>query len=249
MCISISPQLIYERHHPDRNNGSAESTEKFKDISEAYTILSDTTKRRSYDLSLKSPSAFNSVSTSSPNSPDGRRSTAGMRDAFQQFDNLFRNDPFFHEAFRDMDDAFAQRFDDDSKENQKKDDISNEKGCVGVGPFCGAMEGLGKEKQKNTAEKNVSWMQWLMNKLGIELSVTSISHQADGSVLHSAYTSKPSGTYTDKKSRTYVENGKQVTIMSMEKDGNRIEDKLIAGKLVERKVNGKVEQLPGMVKN
>ena len=88
-----------------------------------------------------------------------------------------------------------------------------------------------------------------MNKLGIELSVTSISHQADGSVLHSAYTSKPSGTYTDKKSRTYVENGKQVTIMSMEKDGNRIEDKLIAGKLVERKVNGKVEQLPGMVKN
>lgn len=245
----ISFTSTYQRHHPDRNNGSAESTEKFKDISEAYTILSDTTKRRTYDLSLKSPSAFNSVSTSSSSySPNGRRST-GMRDAFQQFDDLFRNDPFFHEAFRDMDDAFAQRFDDGSKENQKQDDISNEKGCVGVGPFCGAMGGLGKETQKNASGKKVSWTQWLMNKLGIELSVTSISHQADGSVLHSAYTSKPSGTYTNKKSRTYVENGKQVTIMSMEKDGNRIEDKLIAGKLVERKVNGKVEQLPGMVKN
>ena len=32
--------------------------------------------------------------------------------------------------------------------------------------------------------------------------------------------------------------------MSMEKDGNKIQDKLIAGKLVERKVNGIVEILP-----
>jgi len=59
--------------------------------------------------------------------------------------------------------------------------------------------------------------------------------------VRSAYTSKKSGTYTNKKSRTYVENGTQVTIMSMEKDGNKIEDKLIAGQLVERRVNGKIE--------
>ena len=36
------------KHHPDRNNGSAESTERFKEISQAYTILSDNVKRRSY---------------------------------------------------------------------------------------------------------------------------------------------------------------------------------------------------------
>ena len=88
-----------------------------------------------------------------------------------------------------------------------------------------------------------------MNKLGIELSVTSYSHQADGSVVASAYTSKPSGTYTNKTSRTYMENGQQVTVISMEKNRNKIEDKFIAGKLVERKVNGKVEELPQHVAN
>lgn len=136
-----------------------------------------------------------------------------------------------------MDDAFAQKF--EKKSDEKRDDANtNSDGgdeSKGVGPlfFCG----IGQPKQQN----NVSWGQWLMNKLGIEVSVTSYSKQADGSVVTSAYTSKKSGTYTNKKSRTYVENGTQVTIMSMEKDGNKIEDKLIAGQLVERRVNGKIE--------
>lgn len=46
-----------------------------------------------------------------------------------------------------------------------------------------------------------------------------------------------------------MENGQQVTIISMEKNRNMIEDKFIAGKLVERKVNGKVEELPQQVAN
>ena len=46
-----------------------------------------------------------------------------------------------------------------------------------------------------------------------------------------------------------MENGQQVTIISMEKNMNMIEDKFIAGKLVERKVNGKVEELPQQVAN
>jgi hypothetical protein len=103
--------------------------------------------------------------------------------------------------------------------------------------------------KQSSSKKPVSWTQWLMNKLGIELSVTSYSHQADGSVVASAYTSKPSGTYTNKSSRTYMENGQQVTVISMEKNRNKIEDKFIAGKLVERKVNGKVEELPQHVAN
>jgi len=36
-------------HHPDRNGGSEESMAKFKEISEAYTILSDPQKRAAYD--------------------------------------------------------------------------------------------------------------------------------------------------------------------------------------------------------
>ena len=36
-------------HHPDRNGGAAEATVKFKEINEAYTILSDPNKRAAYD--------------------------------------------------------------------------------------------------------------------------------------------------------------------------------------------------------
>ena len=236
------------RHHPDRNNGSAESTEKFKEISQAYTILSDTAKRRSYDTSLESP--ITHVSTNTTSSPSAYyspgRSSRGMRDAFQQFDDLFRNDPFFQEGFQDMDDAFAKRFNINKHDDETNSTVEDDSSGVGPVPFCG----MGSPSRQNNvvAKPKVSWGQWLINKLGIEISVTSVSHNADGSVMKSAYTSKKTG-YTNKKSRTYTEsNGRQVTVMSMEKDGNKIEDKLVAGKLVERKVNGMVEILPSDTK-
>ncbi len=37
------------KHHPDRNQGDAEAELKFKEATEAYTILSDATKRSAYD--------------------------------------------------------------------------------------------------------------------------------------------------------------------------------------------------------
>lgn len=38
------------KHHPDRNPGDKEAERKFKDISEAYDVLSDAQKRKMYDL-------------------------------------------------------------------------------------------------------------------------------------------------------------------------------------------------------
>jgi len=42
------------RWHPDRNNGSAESEERFKRLAEAYQVLSNPQHRRTYDQSLAS---------------------------------------------------------------------------------------------------------------------------------------------------------------------------------------------------
>src|SRR4028118_808076 len=40
---------LARQYHPDLNPGDKEAEEKFKDIGEAYEILSDTNKRSQYD--------------------------------------------------------------------------------------------------------------------------------------------------------------------------------------------------------
>lgn len=42
-------------HHPDKNGGDQESESRFKDIAEAYSVLSDPEKRLNYDKTLEGP--------------------------------------------------------------------------------------------------------------------------------------------------------------------------------------------------
>lgn len=44
---------LAKKHHPDKNNGDKESEEKFKKAAEAYEILSDSEKRKTFDEKRK----------------------------------------------------------------------------------------------------------------------------------------------------------------------------------------------------
>jgi len=48
--IKKAYKALAKKHHPDRNAGNAKAEERFKEVSEAYQVLSDETKRKEYDL-------------------------------------------------------------------------------------------------------------------------------------------------------------------------------------------------------
>src|SRR5437764_15051563 len=47
--IKTSYRKLALKYHPDRNPGSHEAEEKFKEAAEAYSVLSDGQKRAAYD--------------------------------------------------------------------------------------------------------------------------------------------------------------------------------------------------------
>src|SRR2546423_15523517 len=47
--IKKAYRKLARTHHPDANKGDAAAEERFKEISEAYDVLSDETRRREYD--------------------------------------------------------------------------------------------------------------------------------------------------------------------------------------------------------
>ncbi|MBI4879782.1 MAG: molecular chaperone DnaJ [Planctomycetes bacterium] len=76
------------KHHPDRNQGSAEAEDRFKEAAEAYEVLSDEQKRRVYDQ-------FGHAGLEGAGA--GPRGFSGVEDIFAAFGDVFaggRGSPF-----------------------------------------------------------------------------------------------------------------------------------------------------------
>lgn len=76
------------KYHPDRNKGNAEAEQKFKEISEAYGVLSDESKRAQYDQ--LGPDAFEQAQAGGAGGNPfgggfGGFSGSGMEDIFDMF--------------------------------------------------------------------------------------------------------------------------------------------------------------------
>ena len=250
------------QHHPDRNvqaNATPEQQEQckatFQRIGHAYEVLSDASRRAEYDGLLEQGFGVDADGAVEASGPGGAGATVPTTSSFggrrryanpySVFDDLFRNDPFFSEAFRDMDDEFARRF--------QQQQPTNGKDCGG-----GAAETTNTEEEPSflnacasllslpqTIRKKGGLGRYLLDKMGVQVTVTSYRTEMDGAVSASTYTNAGTpGAYTDKRTRTHVDaEGRTVTVKSMERDGNRIEDTYVDNELRERKVNRKIEPL------
>ena len=91
-------------HHPDVNQGNSASEEKFKEINEAYGVLSDADKRKKYDLygdkwehadqmqEAQSQAQANSRRQATWSPFDGFNASAGRgRESSSIFDDLFKD--------------------------------------------------------------------------------------------------------------------------------------------------------------
>lgn len=50
--IKVAYRALAKKYHPDKNPGNKIAEEKFKEVQEAYAVLSNPAKRKKYDLSF-----------------------------------------------------------------------------------------------------------------------------------------------------------------------------------------------------
>jgi molecular chaperone DnaJ len=76
--IKKAYRKLARQHHPDTNSGDAASEKKFKDISEAYSVLSDPDERQQYDAIR----AMGGGARFAPGGAGGGAGGAGFEDLF-----------------------------------------------------------------------------------------------------------------------------------------------------------------------
>lgn len=83
------------KHHPDRNKGDKDSEDEFKKINEAYATLSDTTKRKEYDMR----SSFNGFHSHTNSHSSGFRNSHFSEENVDDFMRDFFNRDSFSDIF------------------------------------------------------------------------------------------------------------------------------------------------------
>ena len=188
-------------------------------------MLSDDSLRKDYDRSLK----FGAGGGTGTGGSSVHGNFERRRDPFEQFNTVFKTDPFFADAFRDMNELFQARFADGNTTND---------GAKGNEVAC---DNEGGGWLWNTVKN------WLPS-CNIEVSTTTTSLQGGTTQTRSSYGSIRAGggkshTYTSQSTRTVIQNGQRITIQSLEKDGNKIQENYAGTRLIERTINGVKENV------
>src|SRR5688500_7500665 len=87
--IKKAYRKLAKKYHPDANPNDTTASERFKEISEAYAVLSDDTKRKQYDTMRKNPFAgFGGGGFSTQRPGTGARPGASQQDVHFNFEDI-----------------------------------------------------------------------------------------------------------------------------------------------------------------
>ena len=114
--IKRAYRRLAKEYHPDRRGGDKAAEERFKEISEAYGVLSDPQKRREYDMLRKNPFMGQGGFGFEGQRPGGYRvhfESSGFDHIGDLFSNLFGFGS--RSRVRGMEDLFGSGFDFDDR--------------------------------------------------------------------------------------------------------------------------------------
>ncbi len=162
--IKKAYKKLAKKYHPDFNQGDKNAEDQFKEISEAYQVLSNTEKRKQYDLfghdGFQGTSGFNGWNQNNTGSQQYTSSSGGKGVNFDDiFSEIFGkagqgnmrpgdfstgspfgfNDNFNRSSGRDMETEVTISFDDAIKGGLQRFSLQR-------AGLCGACKGLGRNR-------------------------------------------------------------------------------------------------------
>lgn len=199
--IRRSYRKLAMQYHPDRNPNSPEAEEKFKDIAEAYGVLTDPVKRQQYDTARRMGGPF------TQNGGQGGFNYSQediLRDLFQ--------DPRFQQMFQGLLQEFARRGFRANQHFVKQSFFGGKGGIVFGGlMFFGSLAG---PAIMNSAKKKLPGSKGLLKS--ISSAVGSLVGTGKSEVQSEEPAAPPAEdtTYTAYLSEAEFQGGKQIQIVT-----------------------------------